>query len=250
MGGVNFRGAFEYDPEIYGGERAGGLLGRLADQQAEADQAQQAREAAAARLARGVRNLARAEAPSPDLVDIAKSAGIGVVNGAIGLAGGIPQASDLAHRTVNKGFDAVFNAVSGLPKPSLPPPNINGAVSPENIKKFIEERFTGKFYQPASTAGRYAETIGEMMPGALGQGLGAIGQSLARGEAGAALRGLGGKLVTDAVLPGMAVQAKESAFPDSPAGQWLQKAWPAVRRSLPFGPLALAAAKRTFSAPD
>lgn len=55
--------------------------------QYEADQAQQAREAAAARLGRGIRSPARAEAPPPDPVDIAKSAGIGLANGTINTAG-------------------------------------------------------------------------------------------------------------------------------------------------------------------
>lgn len=80
------------------------------------------------------------------------------------------------------------------------------------------------------------ETIGEMLPAALSPGV--------------ALRDLGPKLVTDAVLPGMAVQALEGAFPDSSAGQWLQKAWPWVRRGVPLAPLALGAARRTFRALD
>ena len=89
-----------------------------------------------------------------------------------------------------------------------------------------------------------------MAPAALGSGVGAVGQSLARGETVGALRELGGKLMADAVLPGTAVQALEEAFPDSPAAQWVKKAWPWVRRGLPYAPLALEAAKRTFRAPD
>jgi hypothetical protein len=218
--------------------------------QYEAEQAQQAREAAAARLARGVRNLSRVESPRLDPIDISRSIGIGAANGAIGLLGEIPQVSDWAHRAANSGIDTAFNAISGPPRISPPPPNINVGASPEHIKKLIEEKITGKFYQPKSTAGRYAETIGEMVPAALGQGVGAFGQSLARGASGAALRDLGGKLITDAVVPGVAVQALETAFPDSPAGHWLQKAWPVARRSVPFWPLALAAARRSFSGPE
>jgi hypothetical protein len=52
-----------------------------------ADQARQAREAAAARMARGARSSARAEGPPPDPVDIAKSAGIGLANGAVNTTG-------------------------------------------------------------------------------------------------------------------------------------------------------------------
>jgi hypothetical protein len=218
--------------------------------QYEAEQAQLAREAAAERLARGVRNLTHVEPVPLDPIDIAKSIGIGAASGVIGLLGEIPQVSDWAHRAANNGFDTVFNAISGPPRASPPPPNINASASPEQIKRMIEEKITGKFYQPKSTAGRYAETIGEMVPAALGQGVGAFGQSLARGGSGAALRDLGGKLMIDAVVPGVAVQALETAFPDSPAGHWLQKAWPMVRRSVPLWPLALAAARRSFSGPE
>jgi hypothetical protein len=55
--------------------------------QDEADQAQQARDAAAARLVRGVRSVHRAEGPEPDPIDIAKLAGIGLVNGGVNLVG-------------------------------------------------------------------------------------------------------------------------------------------------------------------
>jgi hypothetical protein len=60
-------------------------------QQYEADHAQQARDAAAARLARGARNLTRAETQRElfnlDPVDIAKSTGIGLANGAVNAVG-------------------------------------------------------------------------------------------------------------------------------------------------------------------
>ncbi|MDI1265899.1 MAG: hypothetical protein PS018_21865 [bacterium] len=55
--------------------------------QFEAGQAQEASEAAAARLSRGVRSSVRLQAPEPDPIDIAKSAGIGVVHGAVNTAG-------------------------------------------------------------------------------------------------------------------------------------------------------------------
>ena len=35
MGDLNFRDAYEFDPEIYGGQGGGGLLGRLLALQAE-----------------------------------------------------------------------------------------------------------------------------------------------------------------------------------------------------------------------
>jgi hypothetical protein len=263
-----------YDPDSYGGQ--GGLLGRLlalqkqqgryqpttgtdADSppaaasssmqaQYEADQAQQAREASAARLARGVRSLTRAAAPPPDPIDIAKSAGIGLANGAIGVLATPFQAMDWAHQNVNKGIDATFNVISGPPMPSPRPPNIN-AVTAEGIRRAIEENFTGKFYEPKSRVGRYAETIGEMAPLVLGSGAWAIGQGAIRGGTGAAFRDLGTRLMTDAVLPGAAVQSVVDAFPDSPAGRWLQSAWPFIRRGLPFAPVVLEAARQMRRGP-
>ena len=53
----------------------------------EMELAQQAREAAAVRIARGARGDSRAHIPAPDAADIAASAGIGFVNGAINTAG-------------------------------------------------------------------------------------------------------------------------------------------------------------------
>lgn len=210
--------------------------------QYEADQAQQSREAAMARLARGVKSLSRATASPPHPIDIAKSAGVGVANGAIGLIGTPFQVMDWAHQAVNAGIDAAFNAISGPPKPSSGPPNIN-AVRSEDIRRLIEEKVTGRFYQPQSTSGRYAETIGEMAPLIPGQGGWAIGGGAVRGGAGVASREMAARLVTDAVLPGIAVQGLEEAFPDSRVGQSLQKAWPLVRRELPYGPAALEAAR-------
>jgi hypothetical protein len=112
----------------------------------EADQAQQARDAAAARLVRGVTSLARAEAPPPDPIDIAESAGIGLGNGAINAAG-LP------------GY--LLTGFGYLPD----------RFTPDWVKLFISaalrhsvENYTGQFYQPKTRAGRFAETIGEMAP--------------------------------------------------------------------------------------
>jgi hypothetical protein len=197
--------------------------------QYETDQAQLAREAAA-RLARGVRNLARAEAPPPDPIDIAKSAGIGVLNGGIN-AVGLP-ADVLAWF----GSDHLKSLRS------------------DEIRHWIEQGYTGEFYQPKSRAGRYAETIGEMVPALLaGEGLGVlvrgIGGGVAAQRAGTgiwagmsrggqaaaaqALPELPWTLAKHAVVPGAAVQTLEEAFPESQAGQTLQKAYPVLRSGLP-----------------
>ena len=199
--------------------------------QSESDQALQAREVAAARVARGVRSAVRANAPAPDPLDIAKSAGIGAVNGAIGIAG-LPG-------DVLTGFGHFpKNAVPNLWRRSndLPP-------LPDDAPDYFEswnadawrhslENLVGELYQPKTAAGRYAETIGEMVPTLVGgEGLVAA-RNLAK--SGAVLRRLPATLSKHAVLPGVAVQAMEDAYPESSAGQALQKGWPWLRRGVPL----------------
>jgi hypothetical protein len=92
------------------------------------------------------------------------------------------------------------------------------------------------FYQPKSRVGRFAETIGEMVPALLaGEGFGVA----VDGQA-AALRELPRALMKHTVAPGIAVQTLQEALPDSKAGPTLQKAYPVVRRGLP---IALAATR-------
>jgi hypothetical protein len=185
-------------------------------------------------LARTVRGAERTANPLLDPIDIAKSAGIGVVNGAIGLVGGLPNGLEYVGRHV---IDPALHKILG------PPPKLTGeppvrrfseVAGSANIQKGIEGQ-TGEFYQPRTGVGRTVETISEMAPLILGQGAVGIARGVAGGaaEAGAALRDLGSTLVKHAVLPGMAVQALENIYPDSSAGQRLQKLWPLARRVLP-----------------
>lgn len=90
--------------------------------------------------------------------DIAKSAGIGLAKGAIGLAGLPGDLTDLA----SKGFDYL----TGYDTNSSVAPYAN-AIGSQNIQNKIEG-YTGKFYQPKTTAGQYAQTLGEFAPAAIG----------------------------------------------------------------------------------
>jgi hypothetical protein len=262
-------GAPEYNPDSYSSPQ-GGLLSRLlalhAEQsqyqptignnaasaaeasapqtqaQYEVDQAQRARETAAARLARGVRSVPRAEAPPPDPIDIAKSAGIGLVNGAVN-AVGLPGDMLTGFGYFPSNFLAnQSRRIAGLPQlPANEPDHFKSWTSDE-IRHWLENRY-GEFYKPGSRAGRFAETIGEMAPAVLGgEGVGAaIGTFRGgRAAAGAALRELPGTLAKHAVAPAIAVQTLEEALPESKAGQTVQKAYPVLRRVLP----AALAAKR------
>jgi len=200
-------------------------------QQFEADQAQQAREAAAARMVRGVRSIGRAEGPPPDPVDIAKSASIGLANGAVNMAG-IPGA-------IATGFGYLPNnlllnelgRVSGLGRFAPDEPDwIGRRATADSIRKGIET-LTGEFYQPKSRTGRYVETIAEFVPAILA---GAGFAARAGGPASAAaLSELPGAIAKHAIAPGIVVQGLEDAYPESKAGPLLQKAYPAARRILP-----------------
>jgi hypothetical protein len=88
--------------------------------------------------------------------DLAKSAGIGVAQGAIGLAG-LPGLAEWGGRKLYdmaSGSDTAQSTV--LPTYG----DIKGAV----------EGVTGEFYEPQSVAGEYARTLGEFAPGMIGPG--------------------------------------------------------------------------------
>jgi len=93
--------------------------------------------------------------------DVAKSAGIGVAQGAIGLATLPGNIEQLGRMGINKVAEW-----SGAEGPVVDPqsvlPNYDG------VKRGIERKFTGEFYKPKTTAGEYARTVGEFAPAAVG----------------------------------------------------------------------------------
>lgn len=93
--------------------------------------------------------------------DVAKSAGIGVAQGAIGLGtlpGNVEQLGRMGINAVGNLAGADGNLVS--PEAVLP--------TYGSVKRGIENKFTGKFYEPKTTAGEYARTGGEFASLALG----------------------------------------------------------------------------------
>lgn len=92
--------------------------------------------------------------------DVAKSAGVGLAEGAIGLVG-LPG-------TIKDGADSLagwaMEKVAG-PRPEGVPQRKN-PLSGAAIKGYVEN-VTGEFYKPQSTTGEYARTVGEFVPGAL-----------------------------------------------------------------------------------
>lgn len=93
--------------------------------------------------------------------DVAKSAGIGLVQGGLGLATLPGNLEALGRAGINAGARLV--GVEAPVNPDTFLPNYNDA------KKRVES-YTGKFYEPKTTAGKYARTLGEFAPGAIGGG--------------------------------------------------------------------------------
>lgn len=108
--------------------------------------------------------------------DIAKSGGIGLVKGAIGLAGGAADTNAL-----NKKIGGIVGNKLGLSPETQSrfgqaydlasrPFSLGGlgSVTPgsSTIQSAVEDR-TGKFYDPQSRAGRYTETVASFLPSAV-----------------------------------------------------------------------------------
>ena len=99
--------------------------------------------------------------------DVAKSAGVGLGKGAIGLAGLVGDLSNLGA----KGIEHATNFVSdklGVERYQRPeqPSILENIPTSDSITKAVEGQ-TGKFYEPKTTAGKYARTVGEFLPASM-----------------------------------------------------------------------------------
>lgn len=123
--------------------------------------------------------------PSEQAVDAAKSGGVGLAEGAIGLAGLPADARSLASSGAKWVFDKLGMETASKAVDAMRQLGGEGATS-KAIKSKIEER-TGKFYEPQTTAGEYARTVGQFLPSAAIP----IGGGPAMRVAGAVAGGLG-----------------------------------------------------------
>lgn len=169
--------------------------------------------------------------------DVAKSAGVGVAKGAIGLAT-LPRAlSDMADygpawliakgaeklglmpkgRTADEFLADAAKLGAKAPRSPFTPPSA-GEVQGEI------EKVTGPFYKPQSTAGKYAQTVGEFLPGAAAMGgANIVGNSLRYG-----------------VVPGIASEAAGQATEGTKLEPWAR-----VGTALGAGGLASLSARQT-----
>lgn len=131
--------------------------------------------------------------PADTATDVLKSGGVGLGKGVIGLAGALGDLTNLGA----KGIEHATNFVSdklGVDRYKRPdqPSVLEGIPTSDSITKAVEEK-TGKFYEPKTTAGKYARTAGEFLPSSLlgpgslpvkvGTGLTAAAGSEAAGQA-------------------------------------------------------------------
>ncbi len=126
------------------------------------------------------------------MADMAKSGGVGVGKGVIGLAGLPGDLSELGARGMDRMTQFISSKIGDnyTPRPDQPFRGGSG-----QIQKAVEG-VTGDFYKPQTTAGKYAETIGEFAPGLIGGG-----------GAGALAR----RALTNVIAPGVASEAAGQA---------------------------------------
>jgi hypothetical protein len=94
--------------------------------------------------------------PVNTAADIAKSAGIGLAKGGIGVVALPGALESLARRGLNWMSPGSVSDKTVLK-------------TPQDVQDILE-KYTGPFYHPQTTAGKYAETIGEFAPVAAGGG--------------------------------------------------------------------------------
>jgi hypothetical protein len=100
--------------------------------------------------------------------DVAKSAGIGVVKGGLGLAGMVGDLSDIGAKGIEHASNFI-NDKLGLERYQRPeqPSVLNNIPTSASLTKNLEG-VTGELYKPKTTAGEYAQTAGEFLPAVIG----------------------------------------------------------------------------------
>lgn len=135
-------------------------------------------DASAAQMLAGEIVKMRSAAPSnPDgmAADVAKSTGIGLARGAIGMAGTPGDMGSMLGAAVDWGANKLgispetVGSVKNAARAAAPyTPFIGAMVGPgsADITRGVES-LTGEFYKPQTVAGEYARTVGEFAPAAL-----------------------------------------------------------------------------------
>jgi hypothetical protein len=146
--------------------------------------------------------------------DVLKSGGIGLAQGGISLASLPGNVEMLGRMGIDKGAELL-----GFQNPNT----VSGQKLPHygDYKKAVES-YTGKFYEPQTTAGKYARTVGEFAPMILDP-----------------TRGIGSKLATTAAA-GVASEAAGQATEGTSAEPYARFAGGVVGGMLPRGAIRTA----------
>ena len=182
-------------------------------------------------------------------VDMVKGAAGGLargVTGLVGLPGTVEQLGRMGINAAGRALGQEGDTVS--PSPAL--------ATGSEVQKMVEDRITGKFYEPKTVAGKYASTIGEFAPGALFPGgavqrvLGnVVGPAVASETAGQLAKGSGyegAARVAGSFVGGMAPNMIARAYTPVPTSPTRQAA---VQRLRNEGVDALSAGEVTGSKP-
>jgi len=117
-------------------------------------------EAAARQLVQAAKALQSEKPTQPEIStaeDVARSLGSGMVRGAIGLA----ETPEMAGRAVKRGYQEVKQLLGGEVEQETP-------IFDTATGRALREATTLEEYQPQTTAGEYAGTVGEFLPAAIG----------------------------------------------------------------------------------
>lgn len=132
--------------------------------------------------------------------DVGKSAATGLMKGLVSLAGLPGDLTEWGARGIDYAARAAGSLI-GQDIPARPPQDAFGGA--DQIQNAVEG-LTGKFHEPQTTAGQYAQTAGEFLPNVLG-GPEALATKLATRVAAPALASEGlGQLAKGTVLEGPA----------------------------------------------
>jgi hypothetical protein len=118
-------------------------------------------------------------------LDVAKSAGVGVGKGVIGIGGMMGDLSDLGAAGIEKATNFTTDML-GLPRNQTGDRSqsvLNNIPTSRSITKAVQDNVTGEFYKPQTRAGEYAQTAGEFVPGAMMGPGGAVRNALMFGVA-------------------------------------------------------------------
>lgn len=125
--------------------------------------------------------------------DVVKSAGTGVVKGVLGLGGIVGDLTDLGAKGIKKATDFISDQVGIEPYQPSGKSVLENIPTSGSLTKNLES-VTGELYKPQTTAGHYAETIGEFLPATI-----------------AGPGGVARKVGMQAVIPGAASEAAGQA---------------------------------------